>query len=57
VAKLLARNAVAGGVFGLITGFMEAGETPETGIARGAGRNRSAGQSRCACWAAGNFCA
>ena len=32
---LLARNAAwAGKMFGLITGFMEAGETPEGGIAR-----------------------
>jgi NAD+ diphosphatase len=32
---LLARNAAwAGKFFGLITGFMEAGETPEDGIAR-----------------------
>jgi NADH pyrophosphatase NudC (nudix superfamily) len=32
---LLARNAAWGGrFFGLITGFMEAGETPEDGIAR-----------------------
>jgi NADH pyrophosphatase NudC (nudix superfamily) len=32
---LLARNAAwTGRLFGLITGFMEAGETPEQGIAR-----------------------
>ncbi len=32
---LLARNAAwSGRMFGLITGFMEAGETPEAGIAR-----------------------
>ena len=32
---LLARNAAwTGRMFGLITGFMEAGETPEEGIAR-----------------------
>ncbi len=32
---LLARNAAwSGKMFGLITGFMEAGETPEVGIAR-----------------------
>ena len=32
---LLARNAAwSGKMFGLITGFMEAGETPEAGIAR-----------------------
>ena len=32
---LLARNAAwAGRMFALITGFMEAGETPEEGIAR-----------------------
>ena len=32
---LLARNAAwSGKLFGLITGFMEAGETPEAGIAR-----------------------
>jgi len=32
---LLARNAAwSGKMFGLITGFMEAGETPEEGIAR-----------------------
>ena len=34
-AVLLARNAAwQGRMFGLITGFMEAGETPEQGIAR-----------------------
>jgi len=34
-ALLLARNAAwSGRMFGLITGFMEAGETPEQGIAR-----------------------
>ncbi|NUZ05440.1 NUDIX domain-containing protein [Piscinibacter koreensis] len=34
-AVLLARNAAwPGKMFGLVTGFMEAGETPEAGIAR-----------------------
>ncbi len=39
---LLARNAAwAGKFFGLITGFMEAGETPEEGIAREVGEETS----------------
>ena len=39
---LLARNAAwPGKFFGLITGFMEAGETPEAGIAREVGEETS----------------
>jgi NADH pyrophosphatase NudC (nudix superfamily) len=39
---LLARNAAwSGKMFGLITGFMEAGETPEGGIAREVGEETS----------------
>jgi NADH pyrophosphatase NudC (nudix superfamily) len=39
---LLARNAAwPGKMFGLITGFMEAGETPEGGIAREVGEETS----------------
>ena len=50
---LLARNAAwSGRMFALITGFMEAGETPEAGIARDmrsklldSNNNRTAGQA------------
>ena len=39
---LLARNAAwSGRMFGLVTGFMEAGETPEEGIAREVGEETS----------------
>jgi NAD+ diphosphatase len=49
---LLARNAAwPGKMYALITGFMEAGETPQDGITREIGRNqpdhRFAGPDRC----------
>jgi NAD+ diphosphatase len=44
---LLARNAAwSGKMFGLITGFMEAGETPEAGITREVAEETSLGVER-----------
>jgi NAD+ diphosphatase len=46
---LLARNAAwSGRLFALITGFMEAGETPEEGIAREVGEETALGVERLA---------
>jgi NAD+ diphosphatase len=45
---LLARNAAwPGRMFGLITGFMEAGETPEDGIRREVAEETSLQVERC----------